>query len=114
MAVESRQGPAVKLDSGIYVLISQKENKVIQRREAVLRIEHRNKGTPSRPDVIEAVSKLLGVDKSLVVVRRIETEYGKDSSKAWVHIYRDRATLERFEPKHLLQRTEKKEKKGES
>jgi len=36
------------------------------------------------------------------------------SSKAWVHIYGDRATLERFEPKYLLQRSEKKEEKGGS
>jgi small subunit ribosomal protein S24e len=114
MAVESQQGPVVRLDSGIYTLVSQKENKVIQRREAVLRIEHRNKGTPSRLDVIEAISKLFGIDKSLLVVRRIETEYGRDSSKAWVHIYGDRATLERFEPKYLLQRSEKKEEKGGS
>ena len=102
----------MKLDSGIYILVSQRENKVIQRREAVLRIEHRGRGTPSRQDVIEAVSKLLGVDKSLVVVRRIETEYGRDASRAWVHIYSDRSVLERFEPKHLLQRSEKRGKEG--
>jgi len=108
--VEGRQkGSVVKLDSGIYILASQKENKVIQRREAVLRIEHRGRGTPSRREVIEAVSKLLGVDRGLIVVRRIETEYGRDASKAWIHIYSDRSALEKFEPKHLLQRSEEKE-----
>ena len=75
MTVEGRQTPVLKLDSGIYMLVSQKENRVIHRLEAVL---------------------------------RIETEYGKDTSRAWIHAYRDPETLNRFEPKHLLQRSEKK------
>lgn len=108
MTVEGRQTPVLKLDSGIYMLVSQKENRVIHRLEAVLRIEHRGRGTPSRLDVLEAASKLLNVDKGLIVVRRIETEYGKDTSRAWIHAYRDPETLNRFEPKHLLQRSEKK------
>ncbi|HWQ17970.1 MAG TPA: hypothetical protein VNL13_09095 [Sulfolobales archaeon] len=110
----SAQGPVLKLDSGvIFLVVSQKENKVIQRREVVIRIEHRGKGTPSRPEVIDAVSKLLGVSPDLVVVRRIETEYGRDSSRAWIHVYSDRAVLEKFEPRHLIERSSKKEGGGQ-
>ena len=109
----SAQGPVLKLDNGvIFLVVSQKENKVIQRREVVVRIEHRGKGTPSRPDVINAVSKLMEVNPDLVVVRRIETEYGRDASKAWVHIYWDKAALEKFEPRYVLERTAKGGKGG--
>ncbi len=110
---DAAQGPVHKLDSGvIFLVVSQKDNKVIQRMEVFVRIEHRGKGTPSRQEVIDAVSKLLGTSRDLVVVRKIETEYGKDTSRAWVHVYRDRSVLERFEPKHLLERSAKKEKGG--
>lgn len=112
MSKEEARGLVLKLESGVYILESKKENRVIQRIEALVRIEHMGRGTPSRMEITDAVSKMLGVDKGLVVIRRVETEYGRSASKAWIHIYRDRATLEKFEPKHLLERGVKKGEKG--
>jgi len=112
MSEKQARGSALKLETGIYILESKKENRVIQRIEALIRIEHMGRSTPSREEIAGAVSKILGVDKSLVVIRRVETEYGRSASKAWIHIYRDRATLEKFEPKHLLERGIKKGEKG--
>ena len=95
------------------VVEQQRNNPVIGRRELVLKVYHIGVGTPSRKAIIEGVASALGVDKNLVVIRRVDTSYGAGISVVVAHVYNDRKTLEVFEPKHLMGRdTGQKLKKG--
>ena len=95
------------------VVQQQRFNPVIGRKEIVLKVFHIGVGTPSRKAIIDAISSTLGVDKNLVVIRRIDTTYGAGISIVKLHVYNDRKTLEEFEPKYLIGRdTGQKVKKG--
>lgn len=108
------EAPSIKLgDGSVYFLISQRLNKTIRRREVLVSVHHAGRGTPSRREAASAISKLLGVGEDLVVIKRIEGEYGREASRIWANVYEDRADLERFEPKYLLARGGKKSSGGE-
>ncbi|MEM0043328.1 MAG: hypothetical protein QXJ51_04230 [Sulfolobales archaeon] len=105
-----------KIDERSIVFIhSEKNNELLKRLEIEARIEHVGQGTPSRQSVKEILSKIYNVNKDLIVIRRIDTSYGRGSSKILARIYRDPDTLKKYEPEHLLIREnpEKKSKEKE-
>ncbi len=92
----------------VYTVVREKNNDVIGRVEIQVRIDHIRRGTPSREEVVDAVSKMFSVDKSLIVVKKIVSVYGRGTSIARVNIYRSEETLRKFEPKYLIERLQKK------
>jgi small subunit ribosomal protein S24e len=100
-------------DKKILFIENERLNKLINRLEIVVRIEHVGEGTPSRELVKDVLAKLYSIDKDLVVIRRIDTSYGRGSSKILARIYKDPETLRKFEPEHILKRgSSKTESKG--
>ena len=87
-------------------IIGKFENKLLERVEYVFKINHEAQGTPSRKDIREAVSKFLGIDKDLVVVRRVKTPFGVNEAYAEVFVYENKENLLKIEPKHILKRNE--------
>ncbi|MEM2362962.1 MAG: hypothetical protein QXQ20_04625 [Candidatus Nezhaarchaeales archaeon] len=77
------------------------ENKVLNRRELILRIHHANTRTPTRAEVRELASSMFSAPQNLIVVRSLKTITGTNVTEAHVHIYRDEKTLEEVEPKHV-------------
>ncbi len=101
-------------DKRVLFIISERYNNLLKRREIEARIEHVGVGTPTRSEVKEILSKIYSVDKDLVVVRRIDTSYGRGSSKVIARIYSDAETLKKFEEEYILARDrEEKKKKSE-
>ncbi|MCI2415284.1 MAG: 30S ribosomal protein S24e [Candidatus Aramenus sp.] len=88
-------------------------NKVIERREIAIKLFHIGVGTPSREELRKAIAQFLGKPEELVVVRKIFTKYGAGISEARVHIYDKKENLEKYEPKHLLERGTGKKQGGE-
>jgi small subunit ribosomal protein S24e len=93
-------------------VVQDKENPLLERREVEFRISHPNAPTPRRVEVLDALSKKLGVDPNLVVIRRISTLHGRAYSSGLAHVYRKLETLLSIEPKYLLERGKPKEEKG--
>jgi len=85
-------------------ILESRENKLIERKELIVRISHWPQGTPSRKEVRERIAKLLGVDPNLVYIRRLKTEYGMCESLARVHVYQSLERALKFEPKHIIRR----------
>ena len=95
-------------------VLSEKYNPLIKRKEIYLLVEHTGKGTPSKKEVRESISKLYNKDLNTVYILKISTVFGSNTSKALVHIYDDPKRGERIEPKYILIRNNPKlKKKGE-
>ncbi|MEZ0290135.1 MAG: 30S ribosomal protein S24e [Sulfolobales archaeon] len=96
---------SLKLDEkNILFITREKDNEVLKRLEIEARIEHVGQGTPSREFVKDALSKIYSVNKDLIVIRRIDTSYGRGSSRVIARIYRDIETLKKYEPEYILVR----------
>lgn len=90
-----------------------KENKLLGRKEVLLRIDHLGKGTPTRKEVREKVAEMLKTNIENVYVISIRTEYGSFVSWAKVHVYDDSQRALQIEPKYIIKRNIKEENKGE-
>ncbi len=82
-------------------IISERENKLIGRKELTIEIEHIGKSTPSRYDVRKYIAELLKIPLDLVYVRKLRTEYGWGKTVGEIHIYNDIKRALKFEPDHI-------------
>ncbi|ARM75789.1 30S ribosomal protein S24e [Acidianus manzaensis] len=110
------QAQQVKISDKVQGVIERDiSNKVVGRRELTIKLFHIGAGTPSREEIKNAISSLLNSQKDLIVVRKISTSYGSGTSIARIHVYDKKEIMEKFEPKHLLNRgTSAKKEGGES
>ena len=89
-----------------------KENVLLNRTEIEAEIEHANKPTPSRTQVKEKLAAMLGADENLLVISRLDQTFGS-VTRCSARLYKNKADLEKVEPKHLLKRDQKKQKEAE-
>jgi len=87
-----------------FEVIVEKENKVIGRKEIIVKLEGIGKETPKREVAREIVAEIFKWDKNLVVIRKIRSYYGLPRFFIEAHLYKDKNILEYFEPKHILKR----------
>jgi len=85
-------------------VIREGDNKVIGRLEAYCIVTHIGKGTPSRKELIEAMSSLYSKPPELIVVKYVRSDYGIGRSRVKVHIYESVERLKSFEPEYILKR----------
>lgn len=94
-------------------ILASRDNKLIERKEYMVKIVHWPHGTPSRRALREQIAQMLGVSPDLVYVRKLKTEYGKCESLARVHVYNSVERARSFEPAYIIRRNlsegEKKE-----
>lgn len=84
-------------------IISQNENKLIQRKEYILKVDY-DDGTPSRKELREIIASKLGVDENRLVILRISSGFGARSSQVKARVYASSELLMLFEPKYVLMR----------
>ncbi|MBU0530273.1 MAG: hypothetical protein ABIH52_00685 [Candidatus Aenigmatarchaeota archaeon] len=89
----------------------QKKNPLMKREESMLTIDHSGTATPSRLDILEAASKALKIDKSLMIVDSIFTEAGKSVSNVRVLVYSKKEEIPEFKLQKM--QPKKKGKKAE-
>ncbi len=96
------------------VIVEDKWNPLIERREIKGIIYHSGKGTPRRYVVREAIAKALNVPIDQVYVRKVETKFGISKTEALIHVYSSPERARKFEPPHILRRNQpEKKKEGE-
>ncbi len=81
-------------------------NPLAERRELKLIIEHVAKPTPTRCFVREAVARALNVDKKMVVVKKLVTEFGVGRTHVRVNIYKTEERMRYMEDKKSLKLNE--------
>lgn len=87
------------------------ENVLLGRVELEITISHDAKGTPKREEVQKKVAEMEDAKSELVIVRRMDPEFGRGMTKGTVRVYKDAANLKRLEAHHILVRHKLAEKK---
>lgn len=82
-------------------IVKQSENKLIGRKEYVLRVDYEG-GTPSRSELRETIASKLGVNGGRLMIVRVDPSFGSRFSRVIARIYDSEEMLKRFEPKYLL------------
>lgn len=80
------------------------DNALLGRVELEIALSHDQKATPTREDVRKQVAEAESTKPKLVIVKRMEPEFGHGRTRGWVHVYKDEEGLRRLEPHHLLVR----------
>lgn len=91
---------------------SEKDNKLLHRREIQYRITFKNEPTPSRDKIKELIAKNSGSQKELVIVDRNLQETGLNEVKGYTKIYKDMESAMLYEPDYELLRNGLKVKEG--
>jgi ribosomal protein S24E len=89
--------------------LKEKEMNLLSRKRISLMIDT-DGATPSRLDLLKAVSKKFGVHEDLVVIKHIYPQFGKKNAKLIVHIYQDKDKMALFEHKNLISKHKPKPK----
>ena len=92
-------------------LTSTKRNPLFNRQEVEFKVEQAV--TPSRSNVRIGVAVALKTDLNRVYVRNIETKSGTHLTIGTAHVYDDPAQALNVEPKYIIERNQKAEKKVE-
>ncbi len=87
---------------------SEKENKLLNRRELTLRVYHKGQPTPTRKTVRTKVAELTGFNKEQVIIESINSEFGRDEANIIAKLYNDKDDAFKYERKHILLRNELK------
>jgi len=88
--------------------VEKKENVVLHRDEVSAQVIF-NEATPSRSDIIKALASATKAKEDLVIVRRLQGNYGGGSATLVAHVYKDRASLENVEREYMRTRNTVKE-----
>lgn len=83
---------------------NKRENPLLKRVELEFVLHHPGETTPTRDAVRGVVADALGGSKDNVIVDRLNTEYGRSSTKGYAKLYETKDAALETEPKHLLAR----------
>ena len=64
-----------------------------------------NVKTPTRQEILKKVAAMLGCDEKLIVIDKIDQEFGAHNSKAYIKIYDDLKHLKEIELNYKIKRT---------
>lgn len=92
---------------------TEKDNKLLHRKEIKYRILFKNEATPSREKIKELIAKNSGADKELVIIDKNLQETGLNEVLGYSKIYKDKASAMLYEPDYELLRNGLKSKEGE-
>ncbi|MBN1169467.1 30S ribosomal protein S24e [Candidatus Micrarchaeota archaeon] len=84
-------------------IISKTDNKLLDRKEIQAEITFAGP-TPPRADLRQALCEKIGANPDLVVLREINTTYGKQAVKILAHSYGKKESLMETEPEYIQKR----------
>src|SRR3989338_8170579 len=90
-------------------ILKENETPLLSRKRYTIRINTTG-ATPSRKDLLQAISQKTKSNPNLTIIKHIYPQYGGKFTKIIVHIYKDMAALESIEHEYLMKK-HKEEKK---
>lgn len=82
----------------------EKKNKLFDRTEYIIQVEHPKEKTPTREEAKEKIAEMLNVDKNKLVIKKIVSKYGLPYSFIYARVYDNIDTAKRVELKQILRR----------
>ena len=90
-------------------IVEKKRNPLLRRYEVVFEVDHSDiGGTPPRTEVRKLIAEKLGVDFSVVYVRKYETMTGTMKAVGRAHVYDSVEEAKFIEPDYIIARNEGK------
>jgi len=83
--------------------LQKQRNDLLYRTNIVVKVI--NNKTPSRVELLKKIAATLGCDEKLIVVDKIDQEYGTHSSLAYIKLYDDFKHLKDIELNYKIKRT---------
>ena len=98
-------------------IVEDTPNRLLDRRDLKVLVTHEGEGTPKRADLQAKLAAQLGVGTELILVTKIGSLTGQNSTQCDVQIYKDQKRVMLIVPNHIRARgnpSEKKKKKETS
>ncbi|MGB9748796.1 MAG: hypothetical protein ACP5OZ_03855 [Candidatus Woesearchaeota archaeon] len=86
-----------------FKVVEKKDLRLLRRVYAKVKFDFEGK-TPSREELKSELSKFLGTNSNLMIIKKIRKIFGLKEVVVEVHIYDNEEALKRFEQKSLLMR----------
>jgi len=84
-------------------IVKDLDNKLLNRKELDFTVEYEGP-TPSRADVRKKLAALLNNNVDLIIVQKMESEYGHQLVKGCAKVYDSADRMKQIEPEHILLR----------
>lgn len=81
-----------------------RDNQLLGRKELRFTVEHPGESTVRRADVRKKLAALNDADEDLVLVNRMNTDFGRPVTRGEAHIYRSPERMEQVEPGYIVSR----------
>ena len=78
------------------------QNKLLDRKQFVVDLQHPGDKAPTRDEIKEQVSKTLHSNKDLIVIFGLHTVFGGGRTTGFGFVYDSKDALTKYEPKHRL------------
>ncbi len=86
-------------------IIEKNENKLLDRTEIRVKVDHVGQPVPKRDDFLAKLAALLNKERNQVVLIKLEAKYGEGKSLALVHVYDTTERAIAVEKEFLLKRS---------
>ena len=96
------------------VVLSKRDNLLLDRVEVRFRIVHSNEKTPDRESVREKLSAILNEKKDNVIIDSMKVQFGKPESLGYAKVYKTKEKAMRVERDRTLVRNKLKERKAKA
>ncbi|MBU1974927.1 MAG: 30S ribosomal protein S24e [Nanoarchaeota archaeon] len=91
-------------------ITNRKKNPLLSREEITALLLFEGK-TPARLDVLDSAANALNTKKELVIVKKINTQFGEEKADVLIFKYDSKETLEKLEPEYVKKKHSKPTKK---
>ena len=82
----------------------EKENKLLNRREITLSVDHEGEETPARSTLKDKIASLVNASKGEIIIDQVKSEYGKGKSNVVVRVYDDEKSAKKYERDYFQER----------
>ncbi|WP_457615034.1 30S ribosomal protein S24e [Methanopyrus sp.] len=88
-------------------ILDQRDNPLLYRKEVKFVVRHEDGGTPRKSEILRKLAVILDVDKEVILIDRMESEFGKRETRGYAKIYKSVEHLEDIEPEYMIERHKK-------
>ncbi len=94
-------------------ILSETENKLLNRKEIEFEITHPTSSTPKRLDIRKKIAAQFNKEENLTLIIQLDTKYGIGLTKGQARLYENATDIKKIEPAYMIKRNMPKEKKEE-
>lgn len=84
-------------------ITEEKKNPLLRRKEVTFKLHH-DGASPSREEARNALIKALKCSSNLLVIDKMDTEFGKRETIGYAKVYENEERLKEIEREHILKR----------